>query len=101
MDDRSRGRTMRRDRPMMPERPGSACGLGSSGYLHLGATARYQFRLTKGGRRSSFPGASRAHGGNVGQDGQRVSWASRDARDWYSESGIFLGQARGRRGREP
>ena len=93
MDDRSRGRTMRRDRPMMPERPGSACGLG--------ATARYQFRLTKGGRRSSFPGASRAHGGNVGQDGQRVSWASRDARDWYSQSGIFLGHARGRRGREP
>jgi hypothetical protein len=50
---------MRRDRPTMPEQPGSACGLGSSGSLHLAATARYAFRLTKGRRRSSFSGASR------------------------------------------
>src|SRR5215212_29849 len=59
---------MRRDRPTTPEQPGWACGLGSSGSLHLGATARYALRLTKGRRRSSFSGASRAHLGNVGPE---------------------------------
>lgn len=100
MDGRSRGRTMRRDRPMMPERPGSACGLGSSGYLHLGATARYQFRLTKGGRRSSFSGASRAHGGNVVKMDSASPGPAGTPGIGIPSLG-FLGYARGRRGREP
>jgi hypothetical protein len=60
------GKTMRRDRPSVPEQPGSACGPGSCGSLHLGSTARYAFRLTKGRQRSSFSGANRTHPGNVG-----------------------------------
>jgi hypothetical protein len=62
----AQGRTMRRDQSAEPEQPGSACGLGSSGSLHLRATVRYAFRLTKGRPRSSFSGANRAHLGNVG-----------------------------------
>jgi D-alanine-D-alanine ligase len=41
---------------------------GVDGPGHPGATARYAFRLTKGRRRSSSSGASRAHLRNVGLD---------------------------------
>jgi hypothetical protein len=48
------GRAMRRARPAIPEQPGCACGLGSSGSLRLESAARYAIRLTKGRRRVSF-----------------------------------------------
>src|SRR5215208_6247936 len=75
---------MRRDRPTMPEQPGWACGLGSSGSLHLGATARYAFRLLplSGAIRSSLtPTGACAGGASRPRSRSRLACAS-----WWSFS---------------
>ncbi len=60
------GRTMRRDRPAVPEQPGFVCGLGSSDPLRPGSAAGHALPLTEDRPRSSVSGVDRAYLGNVG-----------------------------------